>query len=297
MRVTITGKTASTITFNTLGIVLRGLTSALHIDVKNDEQMRELIGLKNARLIDIIKEDALFDEQSKEIQSNIKKSIEIVAVTKETKSESNVEDVEESDIEDAPTKIKKNEIVRKSGRPKGSKNITASNNVKTTKVKTIKKVDSVNSCSPSCSSDKTEDNGEKETITIMTANGAIQGKCARSMTGDLQESEKTMASIEALRLLEEEESQQDNKEEIDESKLDPSERMGNKATVVNGMNSTASINMKNSSLPEAEAVKNAIKFIDSDTGIDESDDKRDSFIDNNDETIKETSIEDDFLEI
>jgi hypothetical protein len=289
MRVTITGKTASTITFNTLGIVLRGNTSAIHIDIKNDEQMRELIGLKNANFIDITKED-LFEQPKKEtiISSQPLKQTVLKNNANQT-SEKKESEVAVEEIEDAPTQ--KTETVKKIGRPKGSKNLTSSS--KAIKAKPIQKL-----ANALPSTDKTEDNGEKETITIMTANGVVQGKCARSMSGDLQESEKTMASIEALRLLDEEEASADNTIEIDESKLDPSERMGNKATVVNGMNSTASVTMKNSSLPESEAVKNSIKFIDSDMGHDDKNNAEDSFIDRDEnESENETSTTDDFLEI
>lgn len=51
MRVNIQGLTGVTITFNTLGIVLRGEKTAKSIDIKNDEQMRELVSMKNANLI------------------------------------------------------------------------------------------------------------------------------------------------------------------------------------------------------------------------------------------------------
>ena len=61
MRVTIKGLTDSTIAFNTIGIILRGNSSkpdmypnstARSIDIKTEEQMRELVGLKNAKLIE-----------------------------------------------------------------------------------------------------------------------------------------------------------------------------------------------------------------------------------------------------
>ena len=65
MRVTINGLTDSTITFNTIGIILRGNSSkpelypnsiARHIEINNEAQMRELVTLKNAKLISVIDE-------------------------------------------------------------------------------------------------------------------------------------------------------------------------------------------------------------------------------------------------
>ena len=74
MRVTIKGLTDSTITFNTIGIIIRGNSAkpslypnsiATHIDIVNDEQMRELVTLKNAKLISVTDEAQAETEDQK----------------------------------------------------------------------------------------------------------------------------------------------------------------------------------------------------------------------------------------
>ena len=80
MRVTIKGLTDSTITFNTLGIIIRGNSSkpelypnsiARHIDIKTEEQMRELISLKNSNYV------SFFDE-SEPFSVNLKPNATII---------------------------------------------------------------------------------------------------------------------------------------------------------------------------------------------------------------------------
>ena len=118
MRVTIKGLTDSTIAFNTIGIVLRGQTSAVHIDIKNDDQKRELIGLKNAGLINVISEDVIPDVK----QVVVLKPIVVEEIKKQMDVErqpaESVESVEP--VEDAPSSKQDAPIKRQRGRPKGT---------------------------------------------------------------------------------------------------------------------------------------------------------------------------------
>lgn len=320
MRVTIKGLTDSTITFNTIGIIVRGNSSkpdaypnsvAKHIDIKNDEQMRELITLKNANLISFVDED---EEQKISISTqNI--ATKPVVITSKTKliqpkqptvsklsappivEDSNIISLEE--VEDMPlpqpeeneeelltigaVNPKKKKSHRKTGKPVGrpKKNPETEKIAKTSKVKPIKR--SKNFGTPNVQKEDEKDSK----IVVMTPGGPVQGNAVNNMAGDLPESEATRASIKALKKIEEEEAIPEKP--VDESKLDVSQRMGEAAVIATGDNVTKKVAMKNSLVPEAEAIKNrGIKFInpngdDSDEvdhNLDES--IKDIFIDNND---------------
>lgn len=277
MKVTIKGITASTIAFNTIGIILRGDSRnpeqypnsiARHIDIVNDEQMRELISVKNAGLVQVEREDIIPTQPVPNVKIAKIEMPKIEEVKEEAKEE----------VEDSPSA--KNSQ-KKFGRPKGSKNKVADQKKQTKISKPVKAVKSVSRVE-----EIKEDNKEENTeVIVMTPSGPVVGKATRSVMGDLPESQATQASIDALKELEANEAMDAETTFIDESKLDPSERMGEKAIIVNGMNSTEKVSMKNSILPEADAVKNAPKFIqlkDADILAKEDKQAKDSFIDNND---------------
>jgi len=306
MRVTIKGLTDSTITFNSIGIIIRGNSAkadmypnsiARHIDIKNEEQMRELVCLKNANLISFIDENKI--EQvplsTKNFAITPVKPVQQVQSVQPTKAaaptivppDSTVEDVEaiedmpvaqpqvEEDVLTITTKKKKNH--KKTGKPVGRPKKATSNTTEAKpKISAIKR--SKNFGKP------IEKNGSDETdskVVVMTPGGTITGNTVNNMAGDLQESEATRASIEALKKMDSEEAIPDSV--IDESNLDVSQKMGQPAVIATGEKSFKKMSMKNSLVPEADAIKKrGIKFIDpngEDTSVDES--VKDIFIDEN----------------
>lgn len=332
MRVTIKGLTDSTITFNTLGIILRGNSAkpelypnsiARHIDIKTDEQMRELVGLKNAKLVEVIDESEqkvtvstkdiatpTNPEPKKDLPPELTRPEPQVTTTTTITTD---ESVETEEIEDMPPKLiqpdapqpeepeeeevltiaskKVEEPKKKVGRPKKK----SAKNKKSTKVKSVKRSKNLDVAEEP---KETEDAEEDSKIVVMTPNGPITGKAANNMAGDMPESEATRASIEALKQMEEEEAQPESL--IDESKLDASEQMGGTVVIATGDSNMAKVEMKNSILPEADAIKErGIKFIDpngddspvDDSSLDES--IKDIFIDSDDYPEDEG---DDFIE-
>jgi len=288
MRVTIKGLTQSTISFTTLGIILRGTVEARSIDLKNDAQIREVNSICNAGLIEIINEDPIVI--SKPVIVPVASKTNVIWKTLEHKvSAPTPAPIVEKP---APAKVvEKTEAKRSRGRPKGAKNKIAAkgkkSEVKTevTKVvpKPIKKLDPV-AMSKSTPSDDIEDK-----IVVMTANGAVSGHMVKSYTGDMPECEATEASIQAMRDIEAEEKADREAEEVveDQSGLDASERTGGKAVIATGDRQATHVEMKNSVLPEAEAIRKAPKFIDLPKAEDNSED---AFIDKTDD-------KDDFLEV
>jgi len=172
--------------------------------------------------------------------------------------DSSVDDVEES------------KVVGKRGRPKGSKN-----------VKGVKQKEEVKNPITPKKITKSSNVGLKDgsDVVVMTADGPRTGQMKRNAIGDINESESTKASIDAMEKLNLEEKESRDSEPIDESKLDLSERMGLKAVVSCGEGSAQSVSMKNSVIPEAEQIKDrGVKF------IDEEEDEREGsiLIDEND---------------
>lgn len=310
MRVTIKGLTDSTITFNTLGIILRGNSAkpelypnsiARHIDINNDAQMRELITLKNAKLVSVIDESAVQAQPQMYSPPMLQTPVITPVVPKPSQApkpppvEMNVIKAEE--IEDMPSvqpEEEEEEILtvsskKKTGRPK---KVKETKTPKTTK-KVVKEPKNTVKASPikrsknfgtPLAKDGMEDDSK---IVVMTPNGPITGKAANNMAGEMPESEATRASIEALRQMEEEEAVPESL--VDESKLDISQRMGTSAVVATGENSVQKIAMRNSILPEAEAIKaRGIKFIDPTGDGNPIDDGSEL-----DESIKDIFIDDD----
>jgi len=101
---------------------------------------------------------------------------------------------------------------------------------------------------------KTQEMGSR--VVISNGNGTAEGKMRRSAIGDICDSDRTNASVEALKKIEEEEKDGEIADDlvINESKLDPSEQMGRKAVVSTG-DSYQSVKMVNKLMGEVEAVK------------------------------------------
>lgn len=316
MRVTIKGLTDSTITFNTLGIIIRGNSFkpelypnsiAKHIDIKTDEQMRELISLKNAKYV------SFFDESETASISTLNATVvpnkPVIQVPNTSKTvwknpvkiipaaeETNI--VNNDDIEDMPSKkvvedegeelltveTKKN----KGGRPR--KDAKKASKIK---AKPIKKSSSISK--PQASGMEPDSK-----IVVMTPNGAIEGHAVNNMAGEMPEGESTRASIEALRQMENEEAEPESL--VDESKLKQEEQMGGTVVIATGENGIVKGKMKNSLLPEADAIKKrGIKFIDpngDDAPLSTKDTSKDAFIDGNDSVDSDGDDSDDsFIEI
>lgn len=261
MRVTIKGLTASTIAFNTLGIILRGNSNnvelypnsiARSIDIKNDDQLSEVNGLVNAKLISIeVEGDAKKEAKKEEV---LKQAIE---------AKSNEVDDE---ISDAPAK------------PSPKK--TSSKN-KTSKIKAVKKKET-----PVIKEEPKEDLDYLGKSYVMTPSGAVEKSMVRSEAGEIRDSDKTKASIEALKKMEREDQLDQEDTIIDESKLDISERMGQEAIVSTGT-SNRKVAMQNSFIPEAKQIRDkGPQFID-EPAIDVTD----AFIDGNEQD------DPDFIEI
>jgi hypothetical protein len=159
-------------------------------------------------------------------------------------------DLDQSSETDSPlAKVK-----GKRGRPKGSKNVKKKEIVpEVKKAITPKKITKSSAVGLKDGSD----------VVVMTADGPRSGQMKRNAIGDINESEATKASIDAMEELEKEERESKDSEPIDESTLDLSERMGLKAVVSCGEGSAQSVSMKNSVIPEAEQIKDrGVNFID-----------------------------------
>lgn len=312
MRVTIKGLTDCTITFNTIGIILRGNSNRLDlypgsiaksIDIKTEEQMRELVSLKNAKLISYIDENETV--QIPLSTKNIVPSIIPVKLSVPTIKVEDTKFIPVEEVEDMPsaqpnTKEEKTLInKKKAGRPKGSTKAAMKKIAKSTKdikvIKVIKPVTRSKNITPVI--EKKEE--DSKTI-VMTINGPVEANAVNNMAGEIKESEATKASIEALRQMENEEKEPESL--VNENKLKDEEKMGGTAVVATGNNSVLKVAMRNSVLPEAEAIKKrGIKFIDptgDNNSLDENtndlDDSFSPFIDNNE---TESDDNDTFIEL
>ncbi|MFA7219124.1 MAG: hypothetical protein WC119_01170 [Synergistaceae bacterium] len=257
MRVTIKGITPSTIAFNTLGIVIRGDSKNLklypesyakHIDIVNEAQLAEVNSLVNARLITIEVEDAPKPKPNPVSPDRLAAIVSPEPVQENESAKTLPKtDTEEEEVEDAPRKGR--------GRPKGSKNKNSPKSSKITSVKKVKKASAEM---------ERKDDPESRSI-VMTPNGAVEGRVTRSVVGDIPDGDRTQASLDALKKLEEEEELDGSLPdiEIDESTLDPSERMGMEAVISAGENGAEKVEMKNSIIPEASQIRErGVEFID-----------------------------------
>ena len=301
MKITITGKTESTISFNTLGINLRGKISFHHVDLKNDEQIREVNAMRNAGLIDVQKEDVDEDivqpvPAKTEAKTEAKPTEQVI----ETDVETSEEVVEKEEVEDAPsTKSEKTKETKETkpakrgrGRPKGSPNKSKKNS-KISSLKTAegrkalakamvepivavryphgdivakeqpKTVKTVKSIKKvEAPKEAPKEEDEGDKVVVMSGGKAIKTSSKNSYSGEIPDGENTRASIEALKRMEAEEAGEKPSDGLeDESKLPIQDRMGNPAVISTGQKNFEKIAMKNSVVPEAQQSKDAAKFV------------------------------------
>jgi hypothetical protein len=258
MQVTIKGLTDSVITFthvtvlNGANLILHGQVEAI-VTLDTIEKKTEISGLKNANLISSV----------------------IIGEEKEPEPELAPEPKGDEESEDKPK--------RGRGRPKGSKN-----KKKDEKEPVLEKVTEDNPEENATPVDPAEEAQDSSRVVVMTAGGeAVSADMQNKMTGEIEESEQTRASIEAMEKIEAEERGEDLETPIDESNEDPNNQMGGKA-VVGGAEGASKVAMKNSILPEETNVK-ADPFIDRGENAekDEKDDKDNPFIDTEENTVKE----------
>ena len=240
-RIVVIGKTDATINLNKIGVPIRGRIKAV-LNIENIEQENELMGIVRAGYLEIIPEPSVIPVMPAINLTNYSVPTPTVVVKTEDKP-----------TEDAPKK--------KGGRPKGS-----------TKAKMMAKNPQAieEGIRVANAEAKTQRMGSK--VTIGSPGGALTGRMTRSAVNDITESEHTKASIEAMEKLEKEEAEDITLEDdpIDESKLNPSDQMGRKATVANhGVPN--SVEMTNSIIPESKSIKEVDPFIDKTPKADEED--------------------------
>jgi hypothetical protein len=253
MRLTIKGITPSTLTLNTLGIIIRGDSKvqapgsvARNIDIKNEAQLTEINSLVRAGFIRIENEDAPVVTPKPIVAERVVK----------------VEEEVEEEVEE--------QVCRGKGRPKGSKGKKTLKaealNIEKGQIKRVAK-----------SSEE-----ESSTVFVVTDGGVRTGKMSKNIAGEIGESETTRASIDALKQMEAEEAERSLREaiEIDESYLDLSEQMGGRSIIATGEGGTKSVKLSSSIIPEADLIKNrAIKMV----GDEVPDLSKDIFLDDNNE--------------
>jgi len=250
MKVNICGLTDMTIAFSVLGLILRGKIKATNIEIKNDEQMRELIGMKNAKLISIEDITPMAANPAIESLEAIKIVLEDFSLIDdelidEAEKTANIdlkENIEEKGLPELMPEISSLPDLKNAPKFENNKKDTNSKKIikKITKRESSETVDEASS-----------DDGE---VVIMTEGGARKGKGRRAIVKDAPESDSTKASIDALKKLEDEEAESIQDNVVNESSLPLEERMGSKATVAFGRKNAESIEMKNSILPEAEQI-------------------------------------------
>jgi len=295
MRVTIRGITPSTITFNSLGIIVRGDSNnpelypesvARHINVVNEEQLTEVNSLVNAGLIsieveaeDAPKPNPVVPERIADVTTE-----EVQEVTVD--GDDGVEDVQQSETVEEPEEPEEEILTveaeekpkpKRRGRPKGSKDKKPR---KTTKKKATKKSTKKKAPKKVAKAKPTESDEPNSSVVVMTPAGAVEGEMKRTFAGEIEDNERTAASIEAMKKLEEEEAEDIALADtpVDESKLDPSEQMGRKAIIATGEKETTEVEMKNSIVPEADQIKErGVEFIDKDEK--KTDNPEEAFID------------------
>lgn len=293
MKVNVYGLTDATISFNTIGMILRGkyipeglnsCSVARNLELKDESQVNELMQIARCGLIRV----EAIEEKPKEVisleQSILK--VEEVKVTEETKMFKEVKAPE-------PKTTKTTKTTKK------DKNRRKSTNIKAPKVAEIPPVDN---------SPKQIDVETDPRVVVMTDSGPKGGKMIHKMNGEIDESDpRCKASMDAAKKLKEEE--EEILDLINESLLDPSERNGQSAIIGTGNGKTVSMSMKNSVLGERiepnfldleldddYELESAFIDNDSDNDLDKSSDQVESaFIDFGDDENDE--LDDAFIEM
>jgi len=257
-KVTITGLTEATLTFNTLGILLHGEKSAENLLIDSPDQEQEIIGLVSAGFI-----------KTEFTEGDDVSPIDNIATSVNREEPDQEEAAKEEPAKEEPSKEKK---TKRRGRPKGSKNRQTAQRKKPRGSKP-KKI--------SRKSPEPEDGHDSDAI-IMTPEGAKTGKAHKEMDKEPEEpTDKTAESIETMKRLEEEEAEALKKaflgeSDIDEESLDPSERSGQEAVVSTGKEASKK-QMTRSAVPDSDIALNRDPFID--RNDDSKDNIEDVFID------------------
>jgi fused signal recognition particle receptor len=243
MKVNIHGRTEATITFNTLGITLRGNdpselgSIARGIDLVDEHQISEVRGIERIGLIRVEeiedgKKVITTREAIDRAEEDYLRAVEAEKQAEEDAEEQAEEDAKEVDNSEGPIDPKKEPSV-KERRRKPKK--------KTAKKETKEEDEEVQV--------KPFDEPDNSTVVVMTSTGPKRNDMVHDMRGEIDENEdRCKASMDAARELEEEENAEP--EFIDESLLDPSERMGSDAVIGTGGGKSATIAMKNSAFGE-----------------------------------------------
>ena len=212
MKVDIYGLTESTISFTTLGLTLRGNDGSYVSVAKNItlESEHQKNELNQLKGLGLIK---IVEIEADPVVVPVALDLSDPAVMEVETSEEVVEEPKENVVKNKRSKTKSSKtksIKRKSGPP--------------------------------------EDQTDSEVV-IMTETGPVGGKMSNKANGEVVGSEeKHQESLEAARLLDEAEKAEDDV--IDDSLLDPSERMGEKAIVGSGNGKHETVAMQNSAMGE-----------------------------------------------
>jgi hypothetical protein len=217
MRVNVYGLTESTITFNTLNMILRGKYSedfeecglgstALNIELANQDQINEMNQIEGLGLIRVER----LDEVQEETEAEIKTYADEIFMEETTSRRQKAQELEEqpspSNVAEVPPSAVDLEIPQ-------------------------------------------EDLSESTDVIVMTENGPKSGKMVHKMNGEINEDDpRCKAAMDETQKLKEEEERLDDL--IDDSVLDPSERMGSTAVVGTGNGKAETMSMKNSAVGE-----------------------------------------------
>jgi len=264
MRLAIKGVTGATITFNTLGLILRG-TEATIQDINTSEKEAEIRELEINRLIRTINVDEMekrkaeIDTEQRELdggidedpQSNYIEHIEYAEQVEQVEDAPAIEDIlEESaqvpEVEESEDVADESEDVAE---------VVEDIEVVTAKVAVVPVP------SPATVS-SLEIPKEASNVTIHTGERVITGKMVNaSGPSQAEDTEQVRASLDAMKILEDEEREANSEDKPDPTigKFEANGQMGRKATVATA-EGQAQPTMRNSVVPEADPVRDP--FID-----------------------------------
>jgi hypothetical protein len=217
MKVQIKSITESTISFNTIGITVRGNSNdtdrfpesiANNIEITNEAQKEELDGLSSLGYI----------------------TYKVYSESEEATEEA-TEEVSEEVSEEATKK-------RGRGRPKGS-----TNKKPTKKNKKVKKIEK---------SEGQEEPENSDDVVVVTAEGIKKGSSVKDPS---ENGDRVKKSLEAMEKLNEEEGEKPDA--FIDKEVDISEKTGQDAVISEGQSKTKKVKMKTSILPESEQEKKA----------------------------------------
>lgn len=249
MKVNIEGLTDMTITFNTIGISLRGKTVAKSLDITNDNQLVELNVLKRNNLVsyEIIEGDQVckktitsvneiekvsstdfFDAFSAEVMK--KAGVAEFVQTTTDNSSSLIRIDAETDTKVKRRGRRRREVIEEKKAPPTIK-----------RVKEIEEEVIIERPVDTLSGDE-----QKSTTTIMTSNGPKKVDMVHNLSGEISENEdRCKASMDS-------DETQDVRFIDSELDLDVTQRSGNSVVIGTGSGNTKSDTMKNTYTPESE---------------------------------------------